>query len=109
MVDRAGHGLPCSLDRMISIGNGTGLASPPLKRDDFSLNRLPVLSPLFEHDLFRKTGIHFSGSCFSAEIRKDIHADDTATGLAVPDVARLQCLHDLRLVRPSEVQNQLAA
>src|ERR1700731_3423017 len=25
--------------------------------------------PLFEHDLFRKTGIHFSGSCFNALFR----------------------------------------
>src|ERR1700676_2292184 len=43
------------------------------------------------------------------KFREDVHAHHTATGLAGPDVVRLQCLHDLRLVRASEVQGQLAA
>ena len=43
----------------------------PIERDDFSSNRHPALSFLFEHDLRAnasrlsrgKTGTHFSGSC----------------------------------------------
>src|SRR6266480_4409154 len=45
--------------------------APDLERDDFSSNRHPALSFLFEHDLRAnasrlsrgKTGTHFSGSC----------------------------------------------
>jgi CRP/FNR family cyclic AMP-dependent transcriptional regulator len=36
-----------------------------LKRDDFFFESSSRFIPLFKHDLFRKTGIHFSGSCFS--------------------------------------------
>ena len=35
----------------------------PLERDDFSSSRHPALALLLAHDLFPKTGAHFSGSC----------------------------------------------
>jgi hypothetical protein len=38
--------------------------SPWLRADDFSSNRHPALAICFAHDLFPKTGFHFSGSCF---------------------------------------------
>src|SRR5262249_9914980 len=41
--------------------------NPRLERDDFSSNRHPALECLFEHDLYRKTGFHFSGSCSKGE------------------------------------------
>src|SRR5258706_12700621 len=42
-------------------------------------------------------------------LRKDIDASRSAVAVAGPDAVRLQCLHDLRMVRPFEVQGQLAA
>ena len=46
------------------------LGNPPhasmLERDDFSSNHHSRSSSVFEHDLFPKTGSHFSGSCSRA-------------------------------------------
>src|SRR5205807_5917702 len=36
---------------------------PPLKRDDFSSNRHRAFNFLLEHDVFPKSGAHFSASC----------------------------------------------
>jgi len=41
------------------------MARPALKRDDFFFESSSRSMLLSEHDLFRKTGTHFSGSCFS--------------------------------------------
>jgi hypothetical protein len=39
---------------------------------------------------------------------RSTHASLSTVGLARPDAVRLQCLHDLRLVWPPEVQGKLA-
>src|SRR5262249_15767095 len=39
-----------------------------LERDDFFFEASSRSNFLFEHDLFRKTANHFSGSCFSSKV-----------------------------------------
>jgi uncharacterized protein len=52
-------------------------------------------------------GLRRSG--WRRKLRKDIDASHSAVAVAGPDAVRLQCLHDIRMVRPFEVQGNLAA
>src|SRR6266849_10181498 len=90
---------------MVAIA--AGLSGAMLKR---RLNEPARLSDFLDQmiSIAAGTGSHTYGLALEI-FRKDIHAHHFAVGFAGSDAVCLQCFHDLRMVRPSQIQGELAS